>query len=492
VDGYLSPSQSGFRPGRQTTDVVWTYRWLEACVKRYADEFHIMGIDMSKAFDSINREILLSTVKTLVGESEYRVIQYLLSDTVLKTRVQGKYGSTFATSIGTPQGDALSPVLFIVYLEHALRATRFMYHATAHFFMETEYGDDTDFISGNPHLNGIANAMLPSLMKPYNLQINQDKTEFIKMSEKLSNKKLGSILDSNLDIEYRINQSKRAFNQCWKIWNNKHIAQGTKVRMYNAFVKPIQTYNLGATAASNKFLDKLDSHHRKQLRCAIGLHFPHLISNTDMYKKTGSKRLTADISVQRIKFLGHALRRDQRMPAYVATERFFAVQQQCIDGRFKMYSANTVAKRLQGDLKKTQHPMETTEDLHKLRGVAEDRKIWQEEIVKRIEQKEAAEDIRLAAKEKERIEASKRKNNTAGTSVRQNDRRQRKRMRQDHLINTHPMRENSRDQQTITQPSPSRETCNNHSYGVDNLERETASHINIHKGTRRSGNHVLC
>jgi membrane protein involved in colicin uptake len=131
------------------------------------------------------------------------------------------------------------------------------------------------------------------------------------------------------------------------------------------------------------------------------------------------------------------------MPAYVAMERFFAIQQQCIDGRFKMYSANTVAKRLQEDLKKTQHPMETTGDLHKLRGVAEDRKVWQEEIVKRIEQKEAAEDIRLAAKEKERIEARKRKNNTAGTSVRQNDRRQRKRMRQDHLITTHPTRENT-------------------------------------------------
>jgi hypothetical protein len=40
--------------------------------------------------------------------------------------------------------------------------------------METEYADDTDFISGYPHLNETASAMLPTLMKPNNLKINQD------------------------------------------------------------------------------------------------------------------------------------------------------------------------------------------------------------------------------------------------------------------------------------------------------------------------------
>jgi hypothetical protein len=132
------------------------------------------------------------------------------------------------------------------------------------------------------------------------------------------------------------------------------------------------------------------------------------------------------------------------MPAYVAMERYFAIQQQCIDGRFKMYSANTVAKRLQEDLKKTQHPMKTTGDLHKLRGVCR----GPQDMAVRNRQEDRAEGsrrrhIRLAAKEKERIEARKRKNNTAGTSVRQNDCRQRKRMRQDHLIITHPTRENT-------------------------------------------------
>jgi hypothetical protein len=52
------------------------------------------------------------------------IIQYLLSDTVLKPKTRGKLGASFRTTIGTPQGDALSPVLFTVYLEHVLREVR--------------------------------------------------------------------------------------------------------------------------------------------------------------------------------------------------------------------------------------------------------------------------------------------------------------------------------------------------------------------------------
>src|SRR5690349_14911008 len=105
--------------GRCTADVLWSYRFFMAIVEKYEREFHIMGIDMSKAFDSINRRILLEELRTILGESEYRIITYLLSDTTLQVRIRGYLGKEFRTTIGTPQGDALSPALFIIYLEIA-------------------------------------------------------------------------------------------------------------------------------------------------------------------------------------------------------------------------------------------------------------------------------------------------------------------------------------------------------------------------------------
>jgi hypothetical protein len=307
-----------------------------------------MGIDMSKAFDCINREKLLETIRPLIAESEYRIIQYLLSETVLRARIDGKFGDKFGTTIGTPQGDALSPVLFVVYLERALRDVRYLYNNdNGRFHMKTEYADDTDFICTETFNNNLANAMLPGIMANFNLQINQDKTEFIMMKpgEDLNTKKLGSIIDSNKDIEYRITQSKRAFKECWKIRNSKRVRTSTKVRMYNAFIKPILTYNLGATAATTPYLNKIDRHHRQQLRHVIGIHYPEHIDNVELYRRTNTTRISAEISIQRTKFLGHVLRRDPLMPANQATNRYFDIQKICQDGRYAVYSAKTIATK---------------------------------------------------------------------------------------------------------------------------------------------------
>lgn len=59
TEEYLAPSQSAYRTGRSTTDIVWTHKWLIARVLKYRTEVHITGVDMSSAFDTINRQKLL-------------------------------------------------------------------------------------------------------------------------------------------------------------------------------------------------------------------------------------------------------------------------------------------------------------------------------------------------------------------------------------------------------------------------------------------------
>ena len=53
VDEYLSPSQSGFRRGRSTADVLFGYRWLCAKAQRQRVSIELLGIDLSRAFDTI-------------------------------------------------------------------------------------------------------------------------------------------------------------------------------------------------------------------------------------------------------------------------------------------------------------------------------------------------------------------------------------------------------------------------------------------------------
>ena len=88
VDKFLPASQTAYRPSRSTTDIVWSYRWMLAKIQRYENlHLHVTGLDMSSAFDTINREDLLKTLFNLIDEDEYRMIQLLLADTTLEIKI---------------------------------------------------------------------------------------------------------------------------------------------------------------------------------------------------------------------------------------------------------------------------------------------------------------------------------------------------------------------------------------------------------------------
>ena len=62
---------------------------------------------MSAAFDTINRRHLLDIVKLIFDENEHRLIQFLLSGTVIGTRIIGTCTSKpFTSNVANQQGDS--------------------------------------------------------------------------------------------------------------------------------------------------------------------------------------------------------------------------------------------------------------------------------------------------------------------------------------------------------------------------------------------------
>ena len=160
VDNFLSPSQSGLRRGRSTADVVFGYRWLCAKAQRQRITIEFLCIDLSRAFDTIRRDKLLEVLQSFLDEPELRMIRFLLAATSLEPRLSTGDCHAFTSTVGTPQGDSLSPVLFTVYLEAALRDIRSRLPprppADDRLPLGVEYADDIDFISySRPYLNDI-------------------------------------------------------------------------------------------------------------------------------------------------------------------------------------------------------------------------------------------------------------------------------------------------------------------------------------------------
>ena len=120
VDDFLS----GFRGGRSTADVTWGHRWLVAKCQRYKYVIEILGIDLSRAFDTIRREKLLSILNSFLDTEKRPNHTSSAVGENITVRVDDALSAPFNTTVDTPQGDLLSPVLFIVYLEAALRTLR--------------------------------------------------------------------------------------------------------------------------------------------------------------------------------------------------------------------------------------------------------------------------------------------------------------------------------------------------------------------------------
>ena len=71
---------------------------------------------MSKAFDTIDRSKLVAVLAFFLSPVDVHLITILLADTTLQLRLDTRTFYTFSSNHGPPQGDAFSPLLFIIYL----------------------------------------------------------------------------------------------------------------------------------------------------------------------------------------------------------------------------------------------------------------------------------------------------------------------------------------------------------------------------------------
>ena len=170
----------------------------------------ILGIDLSHAFDTIRREKLLSVLHSFLYIDNVQIIR--LSETNITVRVDDALSARFNTTVDTPQGDSLSPVLFIVFLEAALRTLCGCLPrrppADINLQCEAIYADDIDLISTDPEYLSKVNEIAPAALGEWLLYVNVDKTERTNIKREIdcvaekwrTRKKLGALLGDVEDV----------------------------------------------------------------------------------------------------------------------------------------------------------------------------------------------------------------------------------------------------------------------------------------------------
>jgi hypothetical protein len=203
---------------------------MKAMVEKFKESYIVINTDMSEAFDRARRERLIQVLqrKVYFNEDEVRMTRALLSGITLKIRVGGILGESFTTKKGVPQGDGLSPRLFIIYMEDIDREYKSVCRIKPHSFdIKLTYADDDNYYLHKPVMDWMGPCLqdcgcarcqqqeiltrLSEVMSGANMIMNPGKTK-INILERpgrreLSIKQVGSNLNPEIELKTRISRA---------------------------------------------------------------------------------------------------------------------------------------------------------------------------------------------------------------------------------------------------------------------------------------------
>ena len=127
----LCDYQSGFRKNHSTDTCL---SFLNDKILKDFDDGLLTGmilIDLQKAFDTINHDILLKQL-SIIGFSDYTVkwFQSYLSNRKFTVNLENSFSEVSNISCGVPQGSILGPLLFLIYVNDmpmAVKCNLFLY-----------------------------------------------------------------------------------------------------------------------------------------------------------------------------------------------------------------------------------------------------------------------------------------------------------------------------------------------------------------------------
>jgi hypothetical protein len=180
-DKLLTPQQFGFRKKTGTNDAL---KSINDVVTGALNEGKYVGavlIDLQKAFDTIDHNILLDKCSNLgIRGKMLNIIKSYMTNRKTSTKINNNISEMKNIEFGVPQGSVLGPLLFIIYINDITK-----YMDNVHTSL---YADDILLISVHQNYD----VMINNLQSDFNaindwlilneLFINENKTQFITIS----------------------------------------------------------------------------------------------------------------------------------------------------------------------------------------------------------------------------------------------------------------------------------------------------------------------
>jgi Reverse transcriptase (RNA-dependent DNA polymerase) len=125
---------------------------------------HHIFLDISKAYDTVDRSRLLSILQAYgMGPNLLRILKKFWDNLQVVPRQSGYYGSPIPVRHGVTQGDPLSPTIFNIVIDAAVRELySYPYFDSLKVFF---YADDGLLTSTDPYMLQAAITILKDLLE---------------------------------------------------------------------------------------------------------------------------------------------------------------------------------------------------------------------------------------------------------------------------------------------------------------------------------------
>ena len=177
-------------------ELIFAFKLLaEKAITSSDYEIHLLLLDMSKAFDTIQRGTLFEDLKEILNNDELHLIHLLLDNVQISVKLENQIGEPFESKIGSPQGDSASALFFIIYLATTLNIANKRLkeenlltpqHLREHdyttkerlvFLLDQQYADDISWASTSISILETIEKQIPKILEERNLFVNESKTE---------------------------------------------------------------------------------------------------------------------------------------------------------------------------------------------------------------------------------------------------------------------------------------------------------------------------